>query len=85
METKKMPDEWQNVVKEGKDGCLKFDYTTCVPIFWSALQATIDEIEKLKKEVNKLKKIKSESDDALASPGRSRDGERSSPSGRSRD
>ena len=23
METKKMPDEWQNVVKEGKDGYLK--------------------------------------------------------------
>ena len=49
METKKMPDEWQNVVKEGKDGYLKFDYTTCVPILWSALQATINEVDKLKK------------------------------------
>ena len=59
---KKMPDEWQNVVKEGKDGYLKFDYTTCVPILWSALQATINEVEKLKKEVNKLKKNRSDSD-----------------------
>ena len=73
METKKMPDEWQNVVKEGKDGYLKFDYTTCVPILWSALQTTISEIDKLKKELNKLKKNKSDSDDALASSGRSRD------------
>ena len=69
-----MPDEWQNVVKEGKDGYLKFDYTACVPTLWSALQATINEVDKLKKEVSKLKKNKSDSD-----------GERSSPSGRSRD
>ena len=65
METKKMPDEWQNVVKEGTDGYLKFDYTTTTPILWSALQATINEVEKLKKAVNKLKgkgKGKSESD-----------------------
>ena len=65
METKKMPDEWQNVVKEGTDGYLKFDYTTTTPILWSALQATINEVEKLKKEINKLKgkgKGKSESD-----------------------
>ena len=60
-----MPDEWQNVVKDGTDGYLKFDYTTTTPILWSALQATINEVEKLKKEVNKLKgkgKGKSESD-----------------------
>ena len=48
METKKMPDEWQNVVKEGKDGYLKFDYTTCVPILWSALQYTMNENEEMK-------------------------------------
>ena len=60
--------------KRRKDGYLKFDYTTCVPILWSALQATINEVDKLKKEVSKLKKNKSDSD-----------GERSSPSGRSRD
>ena len=63
MEYKKMPDEWQNLVKEGKDGYLKFDYTITTPILWSALQATINEVEKLKKEVNKLKdKVKGKSD-----------------------
>ena len=65
METKKMPDEWQNLVKEGKDGYLKFDYTITTPILWSAFQATINEVEKLKKEINKLKgkgKGKSDSD-----------------------
>ena len=62
METRKMPDEWQNVVKEGKDGYLKFDYTTCVPILWGALQTTINEVDKLKKEVNKLRKNRSDSD-----------------------
>ena len=55
METKKMPDEWQNLVKEGTDGYLKFDYTITTPILWSALQATINEVDKLKKEINKLK------------------------------
>ena len=53
--------------------------------YGSALQATINEVEKLKKEVNKLKKDKNDSDDAFTSSGRSRDGERSSPSGRNRD
>ena len=65
METKKMPDEWQNVVKEGTDGYLKFDYTTTTPILWSALQHALNRIDKLEKEVNKLKgkgKGKSESD-----------------------
>ena len=63
MGKKKMPDEWQNLVKEGTDGYLKFDYTITTPILWSALQVTINEVEKLKKEVNKLKgKAKGESD-----------------------
>ena len=62
METKKMPNEWQNLVKEGTDGYLKFDYTITTPILWSALQATINEVDKLKQEVNKLKKNKSNSD-----------------------
>ena len=65
METKKLPDEWQNVVKEGPDGYLKFDYTTTTPILWSALQNAINRIDNLEKEVNKLKgkgKGKSDSD-----------------------
>ena len=85
METKKMPDEWQNLVKEGTDGYLKFDYTITTPILWSALQATINEVDKLKKEVNKLKKNKSDGDVKSSPSGRSRDGERSSSSRRGRD
>ena len=60
--TKKVPDEWQNIVKEGKDGYLKFDYTMTTPILWSALQHALNEIDKLKKEVNKMKKNKNDSD-----------------------
>ena len=59
---KKVPDEWQNIVKEGKDGYLKFDYTMTTPILWSALQHALNEIDKLKKEVNKMKKNKNDSD-----------------------
>ena len=65
METKKMPDEWQNLVKEGKDGYLKFDYTITTPILWSALQYALNKIDKLEKEVKALKgkgKGKSDSD-----------------------
>ena len=51
-----MPSEWGNVVKEGRDGYLKFDYSMCVPILWSALQYSLNEIDDLKKEVKKLKK-----------------------------
>ena len=54
--TDKMPSEWGNVVKQGRDGYLKFDYSMCVPILWSALQYSLNEIDDLKKEVKKLKK-----------------------------
>ena len=57
METKKMPDEWQNLVKEGKDGYLKLDDTITTPILWSALQDALNRIDKSEKEVNKLKKM----------------------------
>ena len=50
-----MPDEWQNLVKEGKDGYLKFDYTITTPILWSALQYALSKIDKLEKEVKALK------------------------------
>ena len=49
-----MPDEWQNVVKEGKDGYLKFDYTTCVPSLWSALQYALEKIDNIEKEKDEL-------------------------------
>ena len=54
--SKKVPDEWQNIVKEGKDGYLKFDYTMTTPVLWSALQATINEVEELKGLVKTMKK-----------------------------
>ena len=60
--TDKMPSEWGNVVKEGRDGYLKFDYSMCVPILWSALQNALNRTDKLEKEVKKLKKNKSDSD-----------------------
>ena len=50
-----MPEEWQNVVKEGQDGYLKFDYTMTTPLLWSALQSALNDIDDLKKEVKKLK------------------------------
>ena len=56
METKKMPDEWQNVVKEGTDGYLRFDYTMCVPILWSALQYSLKENEEIKDLFKAMKK-----------------------------
>ena len=56
METKKMPNEWQNVVKEGRDGYLKFDYTTTTPILWSALQSALNEIDEMKDLFRTMKK-----------------------------
>ena len=66
-----MPSEWGNIVREGRDGYLRFDYSMTTPVLWSALQYALNEIDKLKKDINKLKKDNS-------------DGEQSSPSGRSR-
>ena len=54
--SKKVPDEWQNLVKEGKDGYLKFDYTSCVPILWSALQHSLKENEEMKDLFKAMKK-----------------------------
>ena len=72
MEYEGFPKEWGNVVREGRDGYLRFDYSMTTPILWSALQHALDKIDKLEKDINKLKKDNS-------------DGEQSSTSGRSRD
>ena len=53
--TDKMPSEWNNLVREGRDGYLKFDYSMTTPLLWSALQHALNEIDGLKKEVKKLK------------------------------
>ena len=34
--TDKMPDEWDNIIMEGKDDYLRMDYTKTTPILWSA-------------------------------------------------
>ena len=56
MNAKKIPKEWQNIVKEGTDGYLKFDYTMTTPLLWSALQHTIKENEEMKDLFKAMKK-----------------------------
>ena len=53
--TDKLPTEWGNIVREGRDGYLKFDYSATTSILWSALQHTLKEIDDLKKEIKKVK------------------------------
>ena len=47
----KMPDEWGNIVREGKDGYLRFDYSMTTPVIWSALQHALNKIDKLEKDI----------------------------------
>ena len=53
--TKKMREEWGNVVFEGKDDYIRMDYGKTTPLLWSALQSALNDIDDLKKEVKKLK------------------------------
>ena len=57
-----MPNEWGNIVREGRDGYLRFDYSMTTPILWSALQHALNKIDKLEKDINKLKKDNSDSE-----------------------
>ena len=50
-----MPSEWNNLVREGRDGYLKIDYSMTTPSLWSAPQHALNEIDSLKKEVKKMK------------------------------
>ena len=52
--TDKMPDEWDNIIIDGKDGYLRMDYTKTTPLLRSALQYALEEIDKLKKEKDEL-------------------------------
>ena len=54
-----LPDKWENIVVEGKDGYLRMDYTKTTPLLWSALQYALKEIDELKKEVKQLSRKKS--------------------------
>ena len=47
--TKKMPEEWDNIVFEGKDDYLRMDYGKTTPILWSALQTALNKIDKFEK------------------------------------
>ena len=63
--TKKMPEEWDNIIFEGRDNYLRMDYGKTTPLLWSALQSALNDIDDFKKEVKKLKgkgKGKSDSD-----------------------
>ena len=55
--TDKLPKEWENLIIEGKDGYLKFDYSATTPILWSALQHTIKENEEMKEMLKEMKKV----------------------------
>ena len=48
-EAKKMPEEWDNIIFEGKDDYLRMDYRKTTPILWSALQTALNKIDKLEK------------------------------------
>ena len=64
-----MPSEWGNIVREGRDGYLRFDYSMTTPILWSALQHALNKIDKLEIDINKLKKDNKDSDnDTTQSP-----------------
>ena len=54
--TKKMPEEWDNIIFEGKDDYLRMDYGKTTPLLWSALQSALNDIDDLKKEEVKRKR-----------------------------
>ena len=53
--TKKVPEEWDNIIFNGKDEYLRMDYGKTTPILCSALQYALNKIDKLEKEVKALK------------------------------
>ena len=52
----KMPSEWSNIVREGRDGYLRFDYSMTTPLLWSALQHALNEIDEMKDLFKTMKK-----------------------------
>ena len=43
-----MSSEWSNIVREGRNGYLRFDYSMTTPLLWSALQHALNEIDEMK-------------------------------------
>ena len=63
--TKKLPDEWGNIIYECDNDYLRMGYGKTTPILWSALQYALNKLDKLEKEIKALKgkgKGKSDSD-----------------------
>ena len=56
MDYKGFPKEWNNIVREGKDGYLKFDYSMTTPVLWSALQYALNENDEMKDLFKAMKK-----------------------------
>ena len=50
----KMPNEWGNIDREGRDGYLRFDYSMTTPILWSALQHALNKKDKLERDMKKI-------------------------------
>ena len=51
-----MPSEWGNIVREGRDGYLKFGYSATTSILWSALQYALNENDEMKDLFKTMKK-----------------------------
>ena len=56
MDYKGFPKEWSNIVREGRDGYLRFDYSMTTPLLWSALQFALNEIDEMKDFFRAMKK-----------------------------
>ena len=56
MDYKGFPKEWSNIVREGRDGYLRFDYSMTTPLLWSALQYALNEIDEMKDFFRAMKK-----------------------------
>ena len=56
MDCKDFPKEWSNIVREGRDGYLRFDYSMTTPLLWSALQYALNENEEMKDLFKAMKK-----------------------------
>ena len=50
-----MPKDWYNIVHKGSEGYLRMDYSKMVVPLWGCVQSLLREVDKLKKEVKKLK------------------------------
>ena len=56
MDCKDFPKEWSNIVREGRDGYSRFDYSMTTPLLWSALQYALNENEEMKDLFKAMKK-----------------------------